>query len=61
MSSVKLKMKVVYISGDERRRDEKAECAGRGPAVAPAKVLAGDDEADRDAHNCRVVKLCFSS
>src|SRR4029079_9919436 len=35
--------------GDERRRHEKAERARLVPAVAPAEVLAGDDEADGDA------------
>ncbi len=34
---------------DERGSDEEAEGSGGGPAVAPAEVLARDDEADGDA------------
>jgi hypothetical protein len=49
VSSVKLKMKVVVHRRDEQRGDDEAQRAGARPAVAPAEVLAGDHEADRDA------------
>ena len=35
--------------GDEPGSDEKAERSGRGPAIAPAEILAGDDQTYRDA------------
>ncbi len=48
-SSVKLKIKVVYIGRNQHRGNQKAECAGGGPAVAPPEILARDDQSDRDA------------
>ena len=49
VSSVKLKMNVAYISATNADDTRKPSVPGRRPPVAPAEVLAGDDQAHRDA------------